>query len=246
MAKFTWQNVRLFTGSADLTTVNNKVEVKAEAERQDATAFTASGVVWKETLTGIRSVEIAAEGQWEANDLSKVDNVSFADLGSVTPWTICPATADVSSLAYLTGLLRGEYQLGGSIGEVAPWTASGDGTYPLVRGVIGHPPGTARTASGTGTSINLGAIPAGQSLYAGLHVYSVSGTTPSLTARIESDDATGFPSATTIGTFTAATALTSQFMRVATGPVTDSWFRAAWTISGTTPSFLFVLSFGLA
>lgn len=245
MAKFTWANVRLFTGSADLTTVNNKVDVKAEAERQDATAFTPSGVVWKETLTGLRMTEISAEGQWEAGDLGKVDNVSWADLGSVTPWTICPAGASVSDLAYLTGLLRGEYQLGGSLGEVAPWTAGGDGTYPLIRGVVGHPPGTARTATGTGTSIQLGAVASGQALYAGLHVLSVSGTTPSLTARIESDNATGFPSAVTAGTFTAATALTSQFLRIP-GPITDDWFRVAWTISGTTPSFLFLVSLGIA
>lgn len=245
MAKFTWANVRLFTGSADLTTVNNKVDVKAEAERQDATAFTPSGVVWKETLTGLRMTEISAEGQWEAGDLGKVDNVSWADLGSVTPWTICPAGAAVSDLAYLTGLLRGEYQLGGSLGEVAPWTAGGDGTYPLIRGVVGHPPGTARTATGTGTSIQLGAVASGQALYAGLHVLSVSGTTPSLTARIESDNATGFPSAATVGTFTAATALTSQFLRIP-GPITDDWFRVAWTISGTTPSFLFLVSLGIA
>lgn len=245
MAKFTWANVRLFTGSADLTTVNNKVDVKAEAERQDATAFTPSGVVWKETLTGLRMTEISAEGQWEAGDLGKVDNVSWADLGSVTPWTICPVGASVSDLAYLTGLLRGEYQLGGGLGEVAPWTAGGDGTYPLIRGVVGHPPGTARTATGTGTSIQLGAVASGQALYAGLHVLSVSGTTPSLTARIESDNATGFPSAVTAGTFTAATALTSQFLRIP-GPITDDWFRVAWTISGTTPSFLFLVSLGIA
>jgi hypothetical protein len=246
MAKFTWQNVRLFAGSADLTTVNNKVEVKAEAERQDATAFSASGVVWKETLLGVRSTEIAAEGQWEAGDLSKVDNVSFADLGSVTPWMVGPESADVSSLAYLTGLLRGEYQLGGSIGDVAPWTASGEGTYPLVRGVVGHPPGTARTASGTGTALEMTAVSATQSLYAGLHVLSVAGTsTPTLTVRIESDVDTGFGSAVTVGTFTAATALTSQFLEIP-GAITDDCFRVAWTISGTNPSFLFLVSLGIA
>jgi hypothetical protein len=245
MAKFTWQNVRLLTGSADLTTVNNKVEVKAEAERQDATAFSTSGVVWKETLTGIRSAEVSAEGQWEAGDLSMVDDVSFADLGSVTPWTICPDGAAVSSLAYFTGTLRGTYELGGAVGDVAPWTAEGDGTYPLVRGVIAHPPGTARTATGTGTALEMTAVAAGQSLYAGLHVLSVSGTTPSLTVRVESDVDTGFASAVTVGTFTAATALTSQFLEIP-GAITDDCFRVAWTISGTTPSFLFAVSLGIA
>lgn len=245
MAKFVLTNVRLFTGTADLTTVNNKVEIKAEAEDKETTAFAATGDVWTEVLGGIKSVELNAEGQWEALDNTKVDDVSFGDLGAVTPWTICPATAAVSSLAWLTGTLRTSYQLGGSVGDVAPWTADGKGSYPLVRGVIAHPPGTARTGNGSGTSIQLAAVPAGQSLYAALHVQSVSGTTPSLTASIESDDDTGFASATTIGTFTAATGLTSQLLQIP-GPITDDWFRAAWTITGTTPSFLFTISMGVA
>lgn len=245
MSKFTWQNVRLFTGTADLTTVNNKVELKAEVEDQDATAFAPTGDVWREVLSGIRSVEVNAEGQWEALDNSKVDNVSFGDLATVTPWTICPAGAAVPNLAYLTGTLRTSYSLGGQVGDVAPWSAEGKGNNPLVRGVIAHPPGTARTATGTGTAVQLGAVSASQALYVALHVQSVAGTTPSLTVRVESDNASGFPSATTVGTFTAATTLTSQLLRIA-GPITDDWFRVAWTISGTGPSFLFTASAGIA
>lgn len=245
MAKFVLQNVRLFTGTADLTTVNNKVELKATAEDKDTTAFVPTGDVWSEVLPGLRSVELSAEGQWEALDTSKVDNVTFGDLGTVTPWTICPATAAVSSLAWLTGTLRTSYELGGSIGDVAPWTAEGKGNIPLVRGIVAHPPGTARTATGTGTITQLVPVPAGQALYAALHVQSVSGTTPSLTVRVESDDTVGFPTPVTVGTFTAATGLTSQLLRIP-GPITDNFFRMAWTISGTTPSFLFTGSYGIA
>ncbi|SNY29050.1 hypothetical protein [Paractinoplanes atraurantiacus] len=245
MPKFVLQNVRLFTGSADLTTVNNKVEVKAEAETQDTTAFVPTGDVWTEVLAGLRSCELNAEGQWEALDNSRVDNVSFGDLGTITPWTICPAGAAVGALAYLTGTLRTSYELGGSVGDVAPWTADGKGSTPLVRGVIAHPPGTARTANGSGTAIQLPAIAAGQSLYIASHVQSVAGTTPSLTVRVESDDANGFASPTTQATFTAATGLTSQLIRVP-GPITDTWWRAAWTITGTAPSFLFTTAFGIA
>jgi hypothetical protein len=245
VAKFVLQNVRLFVAGADLTTVNNQVEVKAEAEDKETTAFVATGDVWVERLAGLRSVEASGEGQWEAGDLGKVDDAAFATLGTATPWTACPATAGVSSLAYLFNSLRTDYELGGSIGDVAPWKASGAGNSPLVRGVIAHPPGTARTATGTGTSIQLTAVSASQALYVGLHVHSVAGTTPSLTARVESDNATGFPSAATVGTFTAANAIGGQWLRIP-GPITDDWFRAAWTISGTSPSFLFTVSMGIA
>ena len=245
MGRFVLQNVRLFAAGADLTTVNNKLEVKAEAETQDTTAFVPTGEVWSEVLAGLRSVEASAEGQWEAGDPGKVDNVSFGDLGAVTPWTACPAGAAVGSLAYLFNSTRTSYELGGSIGDVAPWKADGKGNSPLVRGTIAHPPGTARTASGAGTSIQLGAVPADKALYVGLHVHSMAGTTPSITARVESDDATGFPSATTAGTFAAATAVGGQWLRIP-GPITDTWYRAAWTIAGTTPSILFTVSLGIA
>lgn len=245
MAKQVWKAVRLFCAGADLTTVNNQVEVQAEVEVQDATAFSTDGNLWTEILPGLRMTEISAEGQWEAGDLGKVDNVAFGDLGSATPWTIAADGASVSNVAYLTSTLRTSYELGGAVGDVAPWKSDGKGTSPLVRGVIAHPPGTARTATGTGTSIQLGAVSASQALYVALHVHSVSGTTPSLTVRVESDNATGFPSAVTAGTFTAATAIGGQWLRIP-GPITDDWFRAAWTVSGTTPSFLFTVSFGIA
>ncbi|GAA2681719.1 hypothetical protein [Actinoplanes palleronii] len=245
MAKSVLQNVRLFVAGADLTTVNNQLELKPEVEDKMSTAFVPTGDVWVERLAGLRSVQASAEGQWEAGDLSKVDDVAWATLGSTTPWTACPATAAVGSLAYLFNSVGGSYELGDQVGEVAPWKAEGRGTSPLVRGQIAHPPGTARTASGTGTSAQLGAVSATQALYVGLHVHSVSGTTPSLTVRVESDNATGFPSPVTVGTFSAATAIGGQWMRIP-GPITDDWFRAAWTISGTTPSFLFTVSFGIA
>jgi hypothetical protein len=245
MAKLVWKAARLFCAGADLTTVNNQIDAKAEVEAQDATAFTTDGNLWTEVLAGLRSTEISAEGQWEAGDLGKVDDVSFGDLATATPWTVAPDGASVSNLAYLTSTLRTSYELGGAVGDVAPWSATGKGTSPLVRGVIAHPPGTARSTSGTGSSVQLGAVSSSQALYVALHVHSVSGTTPSLTVRVESDNATGFPSAVTAGTFTAANAISGQWMRIA-GPITDDWFRAAWAISGTTPSFLFTVSFGIA
>ncbi|MCY0943535.1 hypothetical protein [Streptomyces antarcticus] len=243
MPKFVLLNARLFAVGADLTGASNKIELTAEIEDKETTNYYSNG--HKEVIGGLGSAEIAAEGQWEAGDATLVDNASWAQLGGVGPWTVCPDGAAVADRAYLTQCLRSEYGLGGSIGDVAPWTGKGASSWPLVRGQMAHPAGTARTSTGVGTAVQLGAVPAGKRLYAALHVLSVAGTTPSITARIESDNAVGFPSATTQLTFTAATAAGAEALRTSGSAITDDWFRVAWTISGTTPSFLFATSFGI-
>lgn len=244
MAKFVLTGVRAFANAADLTSNSNKVEITADVEDKDVTNYGSAG--WKEILGGLASSQISAEGQWEALDPSKVDDASWSQLGGIGPWTVGPVGAAVGDLAYFTNALQSSYQLGGQVGDVAPWTGKATGSWPMVRGQIAHPPGTARTSTGVGTGVNLGAVAAGKRLYASLHVLSVAGTTPSITARVESDDAIGFPSATTQLTFTAATAVGGQILRTTGSAITDSWFRVAWTISGTTPSFLFAAALGIA
>jgi len=244
MAKTVLTNVRLFAVGADLTANSNKAEITTEVEDKDSTNFASEG--WTEVLGGLASTEISAEGQWEAGDPSKVDDASWSQLGGTGPWSVGPVGAAVGDLAYLTNVLRADYKLFDAVGEVAPWTGTAKSSWPLVRGQIAHPPGTARTASGTGTSVNLGAVAAGKRLYAALHVLSVAGTdTPTITARIQSDDDPGFASPTTQLTFSAATAEGGQILRTDGSAITDTWWQVAWEITGTTPSFLFVTSFGI-
>lgn len=250
MAKTVLLNTRIFAAGADLTSRSNKVELSCEIEDKDATSFRAvddPDAGWKELLGGLASTSINASGQWEAGDPGKVDNVAWTNLAGRTahPWTVCPLSAAVGDLAYASSGLMTSYKLGEAVGEVAPWEAQAKGTSLTVRGQVAHPPGTARTATGVGTGLNLGALAAGQRLFAALHVLSATGTTPSLTVRVESDSDNTWASPTTRATFTAATAAGGQSAEV-TGPVTDAWWRVAWTITGTTPSFLFVASLGIA
>jgi hypothetical protein len=245
MSKMVLLDVRLFAGGADLSGNSAKAEITAEFEDKDATNYRSGG--WKEVLAGLASSTINAEGQWEAGDPGKVDDASWAQLGGIAPWTVCPTDSTVGTLAYFTNALRSSYKLGDQVGEIAPWTGKASGSWPMVRGQIAHPPGTARTATGTGTSIQLGAIPAGKRLYAAVHVLSVAGTSgPTITARVESDNATGFPSPVTTATFAAATAPGGQILRTDGSAIADDWFRIAWTITGTTPSFLFAAALGIA
>ncbi|MFE7559667.1 hypothetical protein [Kitasatospora sp. NPDC057500] len=236
-------DVRLFTGGADLTSASNKVELTTEVEEKDRTTYGSGG--WKRVQGGLGSSKVSAEGLWEAGDPGLIDDAAWAQLGGVGPWTICPHLATVGSLAYLTQALRADYTLGGQVGDLAPWSSSGSGSGLTARGQIAHPPGTARSSSGAGTALQLGAVPDGRALYAALHVLSAAGAGPSITVRIESDDSAAFADPTTRATFTAATGLDGQALAVP-GPVTDTWWRVAWTVAGTGPSFTFVAALGLA
>ncbi|MFD5874013.1 hypothetical protein [Streptomyces sp. NPDC060322] len=242
MGKFALLDCRLFAPGADLSGASNKIELTSEIEDKDATTYRSGG--WKEVLGGLGSAEISAEGLWEAGDPSMVDNASWTDLGGVGPYTVCPTDSVVGALAYITSGMRADYAVGDAVGEIAPWSGTVKSSWPLVRGQIGHPPGTARTATGTGTIVNLGAIPAGKRLYAALHVLSATGTTPSITVRIESGDAT-LTSPTTRATFAAATAAGGQILRGNGTAITDAYYRVGWTITGTTPSFMFAVSLGI-
>jgi hypothetical protein len=246
MSKQILLDARVFMGGVDLSGSGNKIEIGEEAEAKKTTNWRSGGA--HENIAGLTAVDISAEGQWEAGSLAYVDDGLWAGRRALEPWTVASdSLSDLStgSTVYLTKALRKKASWLGQLGEVASWQADASGTWPLVRGVVGHASGVPRTATGSGTSLQVGAVPSGKYMYANLHVLSISGTsTPTITVKIQSDNATGFPSATDQGSFTAATAIGGQSIRIA-GPITDDWWRASWTISGSSPSFLFLVSLGI-
>lgn len=244
MPKTVLTNVRCFAVGLDLTSHSNKIELTAEVESKPTTNYGSQG--WTEVVGGLASAQIAGEGQWEAGAETMVDDATWAQLGGTGPWTVSANnSAAAGQLAYLTRAMRADYTLGAEVGEVAPWTSTAKSSWPLVRGQFAHPPGTVRTTSGTGTALQLGAVPAARRLYAALHVLSTAGTTPSITARVESSADDTFASPTTRLTFTAATGPGGQIARTDGTAVTDTWWRLAWDITGTTPSFLFAAALGI-
>jgi len=247
MSKFTLQNVRLFGAGADYTTRNNRLEIQMEAESKDTTAFTATGNTWHEELSGIRSTTITGAGQWEAGDLSMVDDSSYASVGATVPVTVAPQTAADGALAYLTAYNRQSYTLGGQVGDVVPWQGQWMGTWSLARGLIVATP-TIRTATGTGTIFQYSALAtpvlANQYLVGTLHLMSLT-VGASVTATIQTAATAGFGSPTTRLTFNAQSAIGGQVFRIA-GPITDQYVRISYTIAGSTPSLLFMSAIGVS
>lgn len=243
------KNVRLYAGGVDLTGASNKIDAAAEVEERDVTTWQsydpATDKVWKAVQGGTASAKITAGGFWPATDPLAVDDALFASLGGLSSWSALPKGSAVGDLAWLTHALEGQYQFLGPQGDIAPWSGSWSSSAPLARGIVAHPPGTPRAATGAGAAVQHLAVPAGGELLVALHVLSIAGTAaPTLTVTVESDDAQAMPSPTARATFTPATALGGQFRRVA-GPVTDTWYRVSWTIAGTAPSFLFLVTLGV-
>lgn len=247
MAKQVFLDCRAYVSGCDLSGYSNKIEVGQTIEEKVTTNFRSGGA--RELLGGLAEVELDGEGQFEEGDASKPGDSFWANRRVIEPWSIAPdGQSDLSAgtLMYLANALRTDMKLLGAVGEVSPWTGSGKGNQALVRGRCLHPSGVARTATGTGTIVDYLAGPtAGQYVLANLHVLSVAGTSsPTLTVAIQSATTVGFGSPTTRGTFTAATAVGGQTMKIA-APGTDRWWRVSYTITGTTPSFLFMTSLGI-
>lgn len=244
MSKFVLLNARIFAGGTDLTSASNQVELGCEVEDKDVTTFADGG--WKASIGGLASTTISASGFWEAGD-GKVDGEMWTAVNGrePIPWTVCPDTAAVGELAYLTHGLTTSYAIGDAVGEAMPWEGEAAGSNLLVRGTVLHPPGAARTADGDGDEVQVGALSASQKLVAVLHVLSVAGSTPSLTVEVESSADNTFTSPTTQASFSAASGAGSQVVTV-DGPVTDTYWRVTWDITGSNPSFLFVVAVGVA
>jgi hypothetical protein len=240
-------DAEIYVAGGDLTGYSNKIEMAATCEDLDKTTFASNG--WKERVGGVFDGSVAVDTFWQAsatNDGSMPDDLFWASLGAfTTPITALDAGGAVGDLAYLTRSLQVKDAMAGEHGKLLVASAEFKTNWPVVRGRILHPQGTARATTGNGTSQQIGAVSTGFAMYVGLHVLSVADAAATLTVKVQSDNATGFPSPTDQATFTAASAIGGQTARIL-GPITDDWWRVTWTIAGgSSPSFLFAVSAGI-
>jgi len=241
-----WQNMSILYGGLELAGHGKNVDVRGACAAVDTTPLnvsdgytTCKGGLKSYTVDLVHMADMA---------VGSVDETVFALLGTANTIKSVVSRADDGSFGYaMRGVVLGYTPMEGEPGALAMGKISGKVSRgPVVRGTLLHPPATARTSSSTGTGRQIGAVPAGSSMYAALHVLSVSGMdTPTITVKVQSDDNASFTSATDRITFAGATALGAQWGAVA-GAVTDDYWRLSYTISGTNPSFLFAVVAGVA
>lgn len=236
MAKQVLTNAKVFLDGSDLSGYLNAVAINYSAEMLDDTAF---GDDTKSSLGGLKAVTAQHEGFWN----SPHDEALFGLIGYQNkPMTVCPDAGAAGDRAFFFNSELAEYSPGGAHGELYAFSVSANSSGDLVRGEI-LINASAAIASGNGAGANLGAVSAGQKLYAALHVLSASAA-DTLDVTIESDIDNTFTSAVDQIVFTQATDEGGQYAEKA-GPITDTWFRIKYTIGGTSPSFDFVVAVGI-
>lgn len=243
MATFTLTNVGLLIDSLAVDGFANQLNLEASADEQDITTLRSGG--WRRKLPGLGMFTISTTG-FQDYATTGVDPVfPVTGVGGLNYYAVSPAGGDsVGDPTFFgSGRLNAYTPLTGQVGTVAGFTYTWGGTGRLVRGQMLHPV-AARTATGTGTAAAFTAPTAAQTLYAGFHVLAVSGS-GSITFKIQTDDNSGFTSATDRITSSAFTAVGAGSGSLAGALAGETHVRAAWTISGFT-SVTFAVVAGVA
>lgn len=235
-------NVASYVGGHDFTGDTNQGALSAEAAALDATTFRSNG--WSEQIFGLKSAAFSLSGFWQSAATDAVDPDSFTEIGSVDRvHTLAPNEVE-GGPAYMFLAGKSSYQLlQGSVGESAKFTVASQGTngqQGVVRGQLAKAKGAASAVGQMGSVVQLGAVAAGQFLYATLHTFTV-GTT--LTVQLQSATTLGFGSPTTRYTFPAVTTRGGLWAVRVAGPITDQYYRL--NISAVTGAFVAAGAIGI-
>lgn len=231
---------KIFFDQYDLTTQSNSVNLAYSAAQLDNTTL---GNDTKINTPGLKDATVSIAG---FDDAGALDAGLFAEIAATAgkPLSVC-ATSAPGALAYLINANAAKYGQDGKVGGLLSFTLDAVAAGKLIRGTLLENQ-AAVIATGAGTARQLVSASAGQSLYAALHVFGVAGTsTPTLTLTLKSNSTNSFSGGETSRiAFAAVTAPGSQMLSLA-GALTDTWYEAEWTVSGTNPSFQFALVVGI-
>lgn len=220
----------MYVDGYDATGDGNALSLSASGVDLDATNFRSQG--WEEVKRGAKSFDFGYDGWWSADATRQIDDESFGQLGSSKVFTAGMAETEATP-ALMFQAMKHNYTAFGKYGDLAPFSLQSKGSdgVGVVRGQLAKAKGNVSATGALGTGLNLGAVSATQYLYATFHVFSA-GTT--ITAVLESDDASNFPSATTRATIGPLTTYGGTWATRVAGSITDSYFRFRVTaVTGT-------------
>lgn len=244
MTQFVNTEYRIMAGAGDIAGFARQIDVMVEQSELDITPLNAGGFFQYTGGLVRHMINVQGMQSFAANGPDAL--IGGPDVAR-SAITVCPrnfgdAVADPAYFGH--GWDFSLTPLTGAVGEVAGFSTAFTGDNRLARGIV-LAPLAARTATGTGTATALASPSAAQSLAASFHVTSVSGT-GSIVFTVQTDDAVGFPSATTRITSQSFTGAGAQYARTAVGAYSaETHVRAGWTITGFT-SVTFFVAAGLA
>ncbi len=225
-------------GPYDLTGFTGKLDTSEMSALKPNTNFGSGGYASK--LPGLNSFthQLAGNADFAAAGVSTLFNSGSP--GTQYAWCANPLGGAAAGEASIFGrgrLASGKFMTG-LIGEVAGFESNFESDTAQVDGFIGAPLASYTTAGLTGTAVPLGGPTASQKLWAALYVPAAAGT--NLAVKVQSDNASNFPSPIDRITFTTVSAIGWQFLSVAGDFSTETHHRVVATIASVTFSFLCV------
>lgn len=246
MAARTITNAQILWNQFDISAFTGSFDTGIETSVDETNNMAGGG--YSHVLPALQSSMLAITGQasYGTGEVHGVFSGAIRGrqdiIAAITPSTTGAAAAGDQAI-FTRGQLDKFTGPTGAVGTTAKFSASIVGDTAEIVGVVGAPLASRTTSGLTGTSLQLGAVGTGatgvsQRLWAALFVTAAAGT--NLAVTIQSDNATGFPSAATALTFSTVSAVGAQYSSVA-GPLTDDWFRVSATIASGTFTFAVVL-----
>lgn len=239
MAVLVLTDAKIFHGAFDLSGDHNRIAESVEVEEVDVTTFGNTG---RRRRAGLSDVRLTGNGIVNAG-VGLQDAVMFADQGVEAITTLAPNGTEGGRAASFNGIQFKYVPMEAEVGDAHSFMFEASGTGLYVPGNILHGL-QARTTTGNGTQLALPSPASGEEAYAAVHVTAVSGSTPTLDLTVQSDTS-GFPSPTTRYTFPQFTTIGSAFSTAIAGPITDTHWRVGFTIGGGSPSFTFIVTYGI-
>lgn len=230
MAVFAFTDAFCHVAEYDFTGDSNELRLACEGEPLDSTTFASGG--WREFALGLKTSTLDLAGFWQSATSAAVDPQIFPNLGTGRVITLGSVQTE-GQPAFMLQSMPVNYQFGGTIGQLAPFQVTGACTdgVGVVRGRLMKEKGNISSTGVTGSVVQVGAVSATQYLYCTVHTFSI-GT--SFTLQIQSDNDSGFPSATTQMTTSSITAVGGTWVTRVAGPITDDYWRVnVSAVSGT-------------
>jgi hypothetical protein len=238
MAIIVFKDAKMLVGSSDLSGDLNEIRLDYNQNLLDATCF---GNNTKINYPGIMSVDLSHSGLVQAGNNYSEEAIWNQVGGATAPISVIPSNSTPGDYCYFFRGFHGGISLGGAQGELYKFSGKGgaNDAYGLVRGMVLEGGTTTRNATGNGTAVQVGNVSAAQYVYAAIHVPTFSGT--SVVVTIKSAATSNMASNSTRFTFTTVSGKTSEYMARVAGAITDTYWRADWTVTTANAVFAVVL-----
>lgn len=239
MASQTYTTASILVGGIEINANTGTFAMEGQLATRPATTFGSNG--HEEVRPGLLSARATIDGFTD-----------FASGGVASYFGAYPAS-NYAMTASIPGSSAGDpawlmkvrpsnlTTVGGSVGEMAPFAMQAMADSPFGRGKLLAPVATV-SANGDGTAVTLAGPTASQYLYVALHVTATSGG-GTWTVKVQSDDNSGFTTATDRVTFSTFTGQTWEWSSVAGSFSSETHLRATWSVSGgSTPTATFAVA----